>query len=84
MLTREDDINNKIHIVKNILDNVYEILALFRPLMDKMLQMDEAPKYKANGTFQKAASLFGEISDLCKEIENNSLPPSTFLENLGN
>lgn len=84
MLTREDDINKKIQIVKNILDNVYEILTLFKPLMDRMLQMDEANKYKANGTFESAASLFGEISDLCREIENNSLPPSTFLESLSN
>jgi uncharacterized coiled-coil DUF342 family protein len=84
MLTKEDDINNKIQIVKNILDNVYEILTIFKPLMDKMLKMDEANQYKVNGTFKRAASLFGEISDLCKEIENNSLPPSTFLENLSN
>jgi len=84
MLTREDDVNRKIQIVKDILDNIYEILAIFRPLMEKMLQMDEAPKYKASGAFQQAASLFGEISDLCKEIEENSLPPSTFLGNLGN
>ena len=84
MLTREDDINNKIQIVKNILDNVYEILTLFKPLMEKMLKMDEANQYKVNGTFERAASLFGEISDLCMEIEGNSLPPSTFLESLGN
>ncbi len=83
MLTKEDDINNKIQIVKNILDNVYEILTIFKPLMDKMLKMDEANQYKVNGTFKRAASLFGEISDLCREIENNSLPTS-FLESLGN
>ena len=83
MLTKEDDINDKIQIVKNILDNVYEILTIFKPLMDKMLKMDEANQYKVNGTFKRAASLFGEISDLCKEIENHSLPTS-FLESLGN
>ena len=83
MLTKEDNINNKIQIVKNILDNVYEILTIFKPLMDKMLKMDEANQYKVNGTFKRAASLFGEISDLCREIENNSLPTS-FLESLGN
>lgn len=83
MLTKEDDINNKIQIVKNILDNVYEILTIFKPLMDKMLKMDEANQYKVNGTFKRAASLFGEISDLCREIDNNSLPTS-FLESLGN
>ncbi|MHA2182082.1 MAG: hypothetical protein ACXAAH_11740 [Promethearchaeota archaeon] len=84
MLTKEDDINKKIQIVKDILDNVYEILSLFKPLMDKMLKMDDAHQYKVNGTFKRAATLFGEISDLCKEIENNSLPPNTFLESSGN
>ena len=84
MLTKEDEINKKIHIVKNILDNVYEILKLFKPLMDKMLKMDEANQYKVDGTFERAASLFGEISDFCKEIENTSLLPDSFLESLGN
>jgi hypothetical protein len=84
MLSKEDEINKKMLIVKNILDNVYEILNLFKPLMDKMLKMDEANQYKVNGTFERAASLFGEISDYCKEIENSSIPPDTFLENLGN
>ncbi len=84
MLIREEDINRKIHTVKNILDNVYEILSLFKPLMEKMLKMDEANQYKVNGTFEKAASLFGNISDLCMEIEESSLPTSAFLESLGN
>ncbi|MFW9825794.1 MAG: hypothetical protein ACFFE4_22835 [Candidatus Thorarchaeota archaeon] len=84
MLSKEDDINKKIQIVKNILNNVYEILSLFKPLMDKMIHMEEANEYKANGTFEKAASLFGEISDLCKEIENSCLPNDSFLQNLGN
>ena len=52
--------------------------------MDKMIKMEEAKEFKKNGTFNRAAFLFGEISDLCKEIENGSSPPSTFLENLGN
>ena len=84
MLAKEDEINKKIQIVKNILDNVYEILTIFKPLMSKMLKMDETNQYKADGSLKRAASLFGEISDFCKEIENTSLLPDTFLESLGN
>ena len=84
MFTKEDDINKKILLVKTILNHIYEILTLFKPLMDRMIKMDEAKEFKKNGTFDRAASLFGEISDLCKEIENESSPESTFLENLGN
>ncbi|MFX1420056.1 MAG: hypothetical protein ACFE9N_14150 [Promethearchaeota archaeon] len=80
----EDDINKKIKLTNKILNHVYEILTLFKPLMDKMIKMEESKGFKENGTFNRAAYLFGEISDLCKEIENNSLPTNTFLENLGN
>ncbi len=84
MLSKEDEINNKIKLTKEILNHIYEILTLFRPLMDKMIKMEEANEFKKNGTFDRAAYLFGEISDLCKEIETISTPSGTFLENLGN
>ena len=84
MLSKEDEINKKIVLVKNILNHIYEILTLFKPLMDKLIKMEEANDFKKDGTFDRAAYLFGEISDLCKEIESNSTPSSTFLENLGN
>ena len=84
MLSKEDEINNKIKLTKDILNHVYEILTLFKPLMDKMIKMEEAKEFKEDGTFERAAYLFGEISDLCKEIENSYPPSSTFLENLGN
>ena len=83
-MTKENEINKKILLVKNILNHIYEILILFKPLMDKMIKMEEAKEFKKNGTFNRAAFLFGEISDLCKEIENGSSTESTFLENLGN
>lgn len=84
MLTKEDDINKKIQLTKKILDNVYEILEIFKPLLSKMIKMPEAKDYKENGTFEKAALLFGNISDLCEEIEDSSFPSKTFLTNLGN
>ena len=84
MSTMDDKINRKIHLVKDILKNVYEILELFKPLIEVMLEMEEAEQYKRNGVFEKAASLFGEISVLCKEIENKPPSLNLFLDNLGN
>ncbi len=84
MLTREDEINKKIQLTKKILDNVYEILELFKPLLSKMIKMPDAKEFKENGTFERAAALFGRISDLCEEIENSSLPTNSFFESLGN
>jgi len=87
MLTNNEinkDINKKIQLVKKVLDDVYEILKLFGPLMTQMLELEEAKKYKKDGTFEKAAFLFGEISQHCKEIEGISIPSNSFLENLGN
>lgn len=84
MSIKEDDINKKLQLVRMILNHVYEILLLFRPLLDKMTKLDEAKKYMDDGTFKKAASLFGKVSNICNEIDNNSLPSNTFLENLGN
>lgn len=82
--TTEDKINRKIHLVNNILKNVYDILKIFKPLLEIMLEMEEAERYKKNGIFEKAASLFGEISRLCKEIETDVPSLDHFLENLGN
>ncbi|MFX0035388.1 MAG: hypothetical protein ACFE9I_07090 [Candidatus Hermodarchaeota archaeon] len=84
MQAKERDINNKIVICKEILKNVYEILTIFQPLMNKMLKMNEAKKYRENGSFERAAFLFGEISDLCKEIEDISSVPDDLIKNLGN
>jgi hypothetical protein len=80
----DDKINKKIHLVRNILNNVYEILELFKPLLEKMLKMEEAEQLKKNGDFKRAASLFGDISLLCKEIEDESLTLDLPLDNLGN
>ena len=84
MSTMDDKINRKINLVKNILNNVYEVLELFKPLLEKMLKMEEAEQYKNNGSFKKAASLFGDISFLCKEIEGESLTLDLPFDNLAN
>ncbi len=84
MLPKEDEINKKILLTKKILENVYEILEIFKPLLSKMIKMPEAKEYKENGSFKRAATLFGRISDLCEKIESDNFPSHTFLESLGN
>jgi len=80
---KDDNVNRKLHLVKNILKDVYEIVEIFKPLLDKLLKMEETYQYIENGALEKAASLFGDISFLCKEIENES-PLNISLDNLGN
>ena len=84
MFTKEDDMNNKIMLCKNILNNTYEILELLKPLIPLLLKMKETKKYREDGTFERVASLFGEISDLCKDLEYSSSPININFENLGN
>ncbi len=84
MLRNEDDVNKKLVLVKNLLNRVYEILKIFAPLLEEIQSTEEAKKYKKDGTFERAASIFGEISNICKEIEGNEIPDSTFLQNLSN
>ena len=84
MQPNEEDINKKLLLVKKLLNHTYDILKLFRPLMEEMVKMEEAKKYKNIGMFEKAGYLFGEISHICNEIENGSIPSNTFLESLGN
>lgn len=84
MITPEKDINRKIFITKEILNNVYEILEIFKPLLSKMLKMEDAKYLKQNGSLERVAALFGQISHLCKEIENKNSPSNDFLKNLGN
>lgn len=77
----EVDIDKKIHIVKTILDDVYDIMITFKPIIEQMAKLDDARKYQEDGTFTKAASLFGSIAKKCQELE---LYPFTkeFLNNI--
>ena len=84
MFIKDDEVDEKMLLCKNILDNTYEILELLKPLIPLLIKMKEAKKYRENGTFDRVASLFGKISQSCQEIENYSLPLDINLENLGN
>ncbi len=65
----EIDTDKKLEMVKMILDDVYEIMVTFKPLIEEMIKLDEAQKYREDGTLLKIASLFGNIAKRCKEIE---------------
>ncbi|MBD3254446.1 MAG: hypothetical protein GF383_05095 [Candidatus Lokiarchaeota archaeon] len=85
----DQNLKQNLDIVKKILNNVAEIISLLKPLIIKASQLEEAEKYKKDGTFQKASDLFGDISHQCKKLRHTSihqkLPLSKeFLENLKN
>lgn len=68
----QSSINKKTQLIKVILDDVYQILTLFKPLMSRMIAMDEAREFRENGTFNKAAELFGNIALNSKELETQA------------
>jgi hypothetical protein len=71
--SEDPDMGRKILLVKNILNEVYEIIALFRPLLELSMELEEAQIYKKNGTLERVASLFGDIAENCKELERQYL-----------
>ncbi|MFX1260397.1 MAG: hypothetical protein ACFFAN_21315 [Promethearchaeota archaeon] len=76
-------IAQKLKVIKNILENISEILMLLKPLIEKVLLLEEAKDYRKSETFERAAMLFGDISVQCKEL--GSFPFSKdFLNNLKN
>ncbi len=81
--SREKVIDAKIQILKNILNNIYEIMVIFKPLLDKMLKMEDAQGLKDEGLILKAADLFGEISRDCNTLTGAQFSPS-FFKNLKN
>ena len=69
---KDDEINRKLHMTREVLNKTHQILEIFKPLLLKILKMEEADRYIKNGAIERAADLFGDISFLCKEIENDS------------
>ena len=79
----EVDADKKIQMVKMILDDVYEIMINFKPLIEEMIKLDEVQIYREDGTLIKIASLFGSIAKKCKELELNPFSEE-FLNNIKN
>ena len=77
------NINKNLKIIKQMLENIVEIMTILKPLIEKVLKLEEAEEYKESGTLKKAASLFGEISNQCREITGISFSEN-FLKSLKN
>jgi hypothetical protein len=80
----ENEIQKKILIVKKILDNVYDIMVIFKPLLGKMIELEKQGKVIEKGRFNKAAMIFGEISNHCKELQEEFPFSPEFLKNIPN
>ena len=48
--SEDPEMGRKILLVKNILNEVYEIMELFSPLIELSMELEEAQIYKKNGT----------------------------------
>lgn len=48
MSTIDNKINKKFHLVKYVLKDVYEILKLLQPLIDRMLEMEKSNALTGN------------------------------------
>ena len=77
------DMNKKLRLVKGILDDVYELLYLFNPVIDKIKISKDFQRFFHDGTIEKMANIFGKISENSKEIAKYPLSED-FLRNIKN
>ncbi len=77
------EINKKMALVKKILNNVYELLAIFNPIIDQMKISKDFQHFYHDGTVKKMATTFGKISENSKEIAKYP-KYNEFLSNLKN
>lgn len=77
------DSERSLEIIKNILGNIGEIMTLMKPLFNKVLQLEEAKEYINTENLGRAASLFGDISEQCRELESQPFSQD-FLNDLKN
>ncbi len=78
----EEKINKKLALTNNLLNYVYDILKLFKPLMERMIELEETKKYKNIEIFQNVKELLGKISLTSYEI--GEIPSHEFLKDLKN
>ncbi len=81
---KSPNVGKEILIVNNILKGVYDLLILFKPILAQMVEMEKAGLLQKGGPFKKAASLFGEISGHCKDLEGELALSEEFFKNLAN
>lgn len=64
--------------------NIEEIFILFKPLFEKIINLKESDGFVKDGSFQRAASLFREISESFIDIGGFNTISEEFLKNLMN
>lgn len=74
------NINRKYHVINNILNNVHQIFLLLQPIINRMIELKDTKMLNNIENLKKTALLFGEISELCKEIENNNSSKETIIK----
>ena len=78
-----NEINNKMNLVKKILNNVYELLSLLNPIMDQMRISEDFKHFYQDGTIEKMANTFGKISEHSRKIAKYPIS-NEFLSKLKN
>ena len=71
-----NDSNNRdkmITIIADVLEMSAEVSPLLKPLLERDTFMEQAAKALENAEFDKAATFFDKISDLCIELGDDSL-----------
>ena len=63
------NINERLLIVKTILDDVHELMVKLKPIFKEISNLDETRRFREDGTFNKAAILCGNIAKKCKKLE---------------
>ena len=77
------EINKKMNLIKQILNNVYELLSLFNPIIDQIKISKDFKRFYQDGTIEKMANTFGKISEHSREIAKYPIS-NEFLSNLKN
>ncbi|MFX1355735.1 MAG: ADP-ribosylation factor-like protein [Promethearchaeota archaeon] len=74
MIAKEAKNRDKmIQIIADILEMSAEVSPLLKPLLERDVYTEEATKALENAEFEKAATYFEKISDLCIELGDDSL-----------
>lgn len=74
MIAKNSDNRDKmIQIVADVLEMSAEVSPLLKPLLKRDTYIEEATQALKNAEFEKSATLFEKISDLCIELGDDSL-----------
>lgn len=76
-------INEKLKVLNNILVSFEQVFALFGPLLEKMLLMEEIELYLKDGSIEEAVKQLDNISKQCQKLKFFTIPPE-LLNNLKN